>query len=166
MFWLGLTVDQPARLRLLDRYLGRPHVPRRHRFVLNTDLAAYPAASACEREMRAQAPRRADEFRHYCVGMARTFASLAEVLSEGAPAMFVVGRSRWNGNDLDTSQLLAELAKPAFELDHESWYPVRNRHMSYGRKNGANIDREYILTFRRTGVPSMPGVLASVSTER
>ncbi len=150
MFWLGLTADQPARLRLLDQYLGRPHVPQKHRFVLNTDLAAYPQAARCEAAMRIEAPRRADEFRHYCVGMARAFARLADVLAVGAPAIFIVGRSRWNGHSLDTSRLLAELARPAFDLDKELWYPVKNRHMSYGRRNGANIDREFVLVFRRT----------------
>jgi hypothetical protein len=118
--------------------------------VVNTNLAAFATAAECERRMRAVAPRRADEFRHYCVGMARSFARLAEVLPEGAPAIFIVGRSRWNGNDLDTSQLLADLASPAFIIGEEFWYPVKNRHMSYGRKNGANIDREYVLVFRRT----------------
>ncbi|MEX2413502.1 MAG: DNA methyltransferase [Thermoleophilaceae bacterium] len=158
MFWLGLTETQADRLTLLDRYLGRPHVPQKHRFVLNTELSMWPGAAACEAEMRDQAPRRADEFRHYCVGMSRAFARLAEALPTGAPAIFIVGRSHWNGASLDTSALLAELAHGIFELDEELWYPVKNRHMSYGRKNGANIDREYVLVFRRTGSsPTLQG---------
>lgn len=150
MFWLGLTASQADRLALLDRYLGRPHVPQRHRFVLNTDLALWKSASECEAEIRQHAPRRADEFRHYCVGMARAFASLAEVLRPGSPAIFVVGRSSWNDASIDTSALLAELASGIFELESELWYPVRNRSMSYGRRNGANIDREFVLVFRRS----------------
>jgi hypothetical protein len=39
-------------------------------------------------------------------------------------------------------------------LEQEYWYPVKNRHMSYGRRNGANIDREYVLVFRRTDRPA------------
>ena len=50
---------------------------------------------------------------------------------------------------LDTSVLLDELGGDDFELDEQLWYPVKNRHMSYGRHNGANIDREYVLLFRR-----------------
>lgn len=156
MFWLGLTTTQRDRLLLLDRYLGRPHVPQKHRFVLNTDLSVWPAAAHCEAEMRAQTPRRADEFRHYCVGMSRAFAQLANALDPGAPAVFVVGRSSWNGASLDTSALLAELAKSTFDLEDELWYPVKNRHMSYGRHNGANIDREYVLVFRRTDASPAP----------
>jgi hypothetical protein len=149
MFWLDLTKTHEHRLQLLDQYLGRPHVPQRHRFVLNTELLSWEQAAANERRMREQTPRRADEFRHYCIGMSRTFARLAEVLRPGSPAIFVVGNSRWKGSDLDTSNLLAELSRPAFRLDDHLWYPVRNRHMSYGRHNGANIDREYVLVLRR-----------------
>jgi len=150
MFWLGLTRTQQDRLALLNGYLGRPHVPQRHRFVRNRELAIWPSAAACERDMREQAPRRADEFRHYCVGMARAFQRLADVLPPEAPAIFIVGHSRWNGEELHTSRLFSELAGPAFELDEGLWYPVKNRHMSYGRHNGANIDREFVLVFRRT----------------
>jgi hypothetical protein len=118
---------------------------------MNTELAVWPAAAQCERDMRAGHPRRADEFRHYCVGLARTFAQLARVLPEGAPALFVVGRSTWNGASLDTSLLMDELSGSAFTLEKTLWYPVANRHMSYGRRNGANIDHEDVLVFRRTG---------------
>lgn len=150
MFWLGLTASQRDRLSLLDRYLGRPHVPQKHRFVLNTSLSTWPGAAHCEAEIRREAPRRADEFRHYCVGMGRAFARLGDVLPPGSPAVFVVGRSSWNGASLDSSALLAELGNGIFALEDELWYPVRNRHMSYGRRNGANIDREFVLVFRRT----------------
>jgi hypothetical protein len=158
-FWLRLTRTQQDRLVLLDGYLGRPHVPQRHRFVQNTNLEMWPSAATCERVMRDQAPRRADEFRHYCVGMARTFQRLADVLPAEAPAIFVVGHSRWNGEELHTSRLFSELAGAAFELDEELWYPVKNRHMSYGRHNGANIDREFVLVLRRT-----TAVAASLAT--
>jgi hypothetical protein len=150
MFWLDLTRTQKERLALLDGYLGRPHVPQRHRFVLNRNLTPWPSAAACEQVMRAEAPRRADEFRHYCIGMASAFRSIAAVLPPEAPAIFVVGHSRWNGGELHTSGLFSELAGAEFELAEELWYPVRNRHMSYGRHNGANIDREFVLVFRRT----------------
>lgn len=153
MFWLGHTTTQADRLALLDRYIGRPHVPQRHRFVLNTDLALWPGAAAVEQEIRAVSGRRADEFRHYCVAMARALKAMADVLPDGAPAVLIVGHSRWNGQELKTSDLIAELASPRMELDQLLWYPVRNRHMSYGRHNGANIDREYVLVLRRVGSP-------------
>lgn len=151
MFWLGLTRTQQDRLALLDRYVGRPHVPQSHCFVLNTDLAMWPGALAVEHEIRSFSPRRADEFRHYCVAMARALKSIADILPAGAPAVLVVGHSRWNGQELQTSDLIAELAAPRMQLESTLWYPVRNRHMSYGRHNGANIDREYVLVLRSTG---------------
>jgi hypothetical protein len=154
MFWLGFTVSQQDRLELLDRYLGRPHVPARHRYVAAADLSGWPTVAGRERDIRVESPQRANEFTHYCVGMARSFARLSAVLQEDTPAIFVVGHSKWNGeHSLDTSELLAEVAAPAFELDEQLWYPVKNRHMSYGRRNGANIDREYVLVFRRTDAP-------------
>jgi hypothetical protein len=150
MFWLGLTTTQHQRLQLLDQYLGRPHVPQSHRFVAKANLSQWPEIAECEQQIRGEAPRRADEFRHYCVGMGRAFARLAAVLPAGAPAIFVVGHSRWNQASLDTSVLFTELAGADFRLDERYWYPVKNRHMSYGRRNGANIDREFVLVFRRT----------------
>ena len=82
--------------------------------------------------------------------MRRTLGNLAGKLSAGAPAVFVVGHSTWNQTSLDTSGLFEELAADWFTLADHRWYPVRNRHMSYGRHNGANIDREYVLVLRRT----------------
>lgn len=150
MFWLDLTTTQADRLRILNEYLGRPHVPKNHPFIARTNLSGLPTVADCERQIRANDSRRADEFRHYCVGMARAFVRLAAVLPTGAPAIFVVGHSRWNNASLDTSVLFTELAGRGFRLDERFWYPVTNRHMSYGRRNGANIDREYVLVFRRT----------------
>lgn len=153
MFWLGLTGSQEDRLQLLDRYLGRPNVPQSHRFVLNTNLAMWPQAAETETKIRSISPRRADSFRHYCVGMATAFHRLSEVLQPGAPAVFVVGHSQWNNSQLETSSLFTELAGSKFALDEELWYPVKNRHMSYARHNGANIDREFVLVFRRSPDP-------------
>jgi hypothetical protein len=149
MFWLGLTASQDERLQLLNRYIGRPHVPQRHPFVRDHDLAPWPQAATCEDAIREVLPARANEFRHYCVGMGLAFDRFAEVLSPGRSAVLVVGRSRWRDATLDTGPLFAELAGDAFSLAHHYWYPVKNRHMSYGRHNGANIDREFVLVFTR-----------------
>jgi hypothetical protein len=157
MFWLGLTSTQAERLAILDRYLGRPHARQRHPFVVDADLRAWPEVAALETAIRKTSVRRANEFRHYCTGMAHAFTRLAEVLPAKAPAIFIVGHSRWNGTELPTSELFRELASPLFELSEQYWYPVKNRHMSYGRHNGANIDREYALVFRRTRKSVRPG---------
>jgi hypothetical protein len=68
---------------------------------------------------------------------------------EGAPVVVVVGSSTWNGKSIPTADLFYELAGTAFEHDPPLWYPVKNRYMSYARRNGANIDKEYVVVLRR-----------------
>jgi hypothetical protein len=99
--------------------------------------------------MRDVDPARANAFVHYSVGMRRTMAGLAARMQRGAPVVMVVGHSRWNGEQLDTSALMRELAQPHFTLEERWWYPAKNRYMSYSRHNGADIDREHVLVFRR-----------------
>jgi RMKL-like, methyltransferase domain len=149
MFWLDLTKSQDDRLELLEHYIGRPKVPARHPFVACDGLAT-PKARRLEARIRRADVKRADAFKHYSVAMRRAFAELAHLLPAGAPAVLVVGHSGWNGDALNTSDLFAELSAPAFRLDEQLWYPVRNRYMSYSRHNGASIDREFVLVLRRT----------------
>ena len=147
MFWLGLTTTQEERLGLLDRYLGRPKVPKKHAFV--EGILRGPLARNLHASMTAASQERADAFKHYCVGMDRVFSQLGSVLRPGAPALFVVGHSQWNGTTINTSDLFSELAAPDFTLSEVLSYPVKNRYMSYSRHNGASIDQEYVLVFRR-----------------
>jgi hypothetical protein len=149
MYWLGLVESHDERLRLLQRYVGRTKVASRHPLV-RADFLLPPAEASLEAEMRAIDPPRADAFRHYCRAMSLSFAQLGALLAPGRPAIFVVGHSMWQKSSLNTSQLFAELARPSFRLEDELRYPVKNRYMSYARKNGANIDHEYVLVFRRT----------------
>lgn len=148
MFWLGLTSDQTERLNLLERYIGRPKVPISHEYVRGRAIAA-PRARALEARIREVSPARADAFKHYCEAMRRVFTSLGGVLLAASPAVFILGHSTWNGDQLDTSDLFAELAGKQFELDEVLWYPVSNRYMSYSRHNGASIDREHVVVLRR-----------------
>jgi hypothetical protein len=149
MFWLGMTEDQTARLALLEHYLGRPKVPQRHPYVGGASLEL-PGVAMVEKGMRRVSGERADAFKHYAVGMSRAIAGVARRTKPGAPFILVVGHSTWNGGSIDTSALMEELAKPHFALTDRYWYPVKNRYMSYERKNGANIDREYVLVLERS----------------
>jgi hypothetical protein len=148
MFWLHHTVSQSERLALLPNYIGRPRVA-----VSNPLLAEpwNPSALADEWECKIheQHPGRASDFRHYVQAMTRVFRQLAVRLPEGRPAVFVLGQSRWNGEQIPTEELIAELAQPDFVLDEVLSYPVKNRYMSYSRHNEASIDKEYVLVLRR-----------------
>jgi hypothetical protein len=152
MFWLGLVANQDHRLRLLQGYIGRTKVAARHPLV--RAKVQLPATEAkVEAQMREVDSSRADAFRHYCVAMGRVFEQLSAILHTDAPAMFVVGHSVWRNTSLNTSDLFAELSQPYFRLEEVLDYPVKNRYMSYTRRNGASIDHEYVLVLRRTKAP-------------
>lgn len=155
MFWLGLTATQADRLRLLDRYIGRPWVPTRHEWVV-AGVPPTKLAKEWEQKIRDVHPKRADSFRHYIVSMTESFRCMAAMLGADAPAVLVVGHSAWNATEIPTTCLFREIAGDDFRLEEVLWYPVKNRYMSYTRHNKANIRRENVLVFRRTASPCSP----------
>lgn len=148
MFWLGFTRSQEERLALHPKYIGRDKVAARDPFVADAQLKT-PLVRSWEAAMRKVAPERANAFKHYAVAMSKAFSQMSRVLRAGGYAVFVVGDSTWNGRTIPTGKLFVELAGSSMELVEHFWYPVANRYMSYSRRNGANIDREYVLVFRR-----------------
>lgn len=149
MFWLGAVNSQGDRLVLLDRYIGRPAVPLRDPRLHSSELHT-PIAKEWEQRIRQVSSKRANAFLHYIASMTLFFEGLAPHLEIGAPAVLVLGHSMWNGSEIPTTSLFTEVAGRHFELDEVLTYPVMNRYMSYTRKNGANISREYVLVLRRT----------------
>lgn len=148
MFWLGLIENQAERLALLPRYIGRPRVAQRHPFVA-TEHIATPLARKWEFKMRKVSGERSNDFKHYVVAMHKTFQQLGRIITKDGYALFVVGHSAWNGSEIPTADLFVELADASFSLVEQLSYPIKNRYMSYSRHNGANIDHEYVLVFRR-----------------
>jgi tRNA G10 N-methylase Trm11 len=148
MFWLDLTTTQADRLDLLPRYIGKARIAQSHP-VFRSTWDPTPTAKHWEETMRATSETRARDFRAYMVSMAKVFRRLGDVLEEGSPAIFVVGRSDWNGASIPTDQLFVEVASEWFELSEHLTYPVKNRYMSYSRHNGANIDLEHVVVFNR-----------------
>ena len=150
MFWLGLTETRAERLELLPRYIGRSGV-RRKDPLLDRLQELGPLSKEWHRVIRAVSTSRADSFAHYMLSMKKVFGQLASVVRTGGSVIFVLGHSKWNGSSIPTSDLFLEMAGDSFRLLDRLWYPVKNRYMSYGRRNGADIGEEYVLTFRRTG---------------
>lgn len=148
MYWLGLTESHDDRLALLPKYIGRDKVPKRHPFVSDEEIDT-PRVKSWEAQIRKVHSERADAFKHYVVAMGKVFREIASVLKRDGHALFVVGHSRWNGKVIPTSKLFVELAGPSMVLAEHLWYPVTNRYMSYSRHNGASIDKEYVLVFKR-----------------
>lgn len=149
MFWLGLTTNQDERLKLLDKYIGRPSVPQRDA-LLQDDQLQTKLAIAWDQRIREISPTRANAFRHYMLAMTRVFEGLSSLLRPHSPALFVVGHSCWNSAEIPTTDLFEELAGGWFNLDDVLSYPVKNRYMSYSRHNGADISMEYVLLLRRS----------------
>lgn len=148
MYWLAQTKTEEDRLRLLDHYIGRVSVPRSNRFV--SEPPAGPLSAFWEAKIREINPSRANAFRHYQGSMRSVFLNIAKLLKFGKPAAFVVGHSKWNGTEFPTRNLFEEIAGEQFVLEEFHSYPLKNRYMSYTRHNGANIQTEHVLIFRRT----------------
>jgi hypothetical protein len=150
MFWLRLTETQTERLKLLPRYIGRARVKRSHP-LLQQKWPEGGLAADWERLLAAEDEERARAFRHYIMAMHLAFQHFSSMTDDGAPIIVVVGSSTWNGKSIPTADLFYELAGDAFDHDPPLWYPVKNRYMSYSRRNGANIDKEYVVVLRKRG---------------
>ena len=99
--------------------------------------------------MRKASVGRANAFRQYAVSMKLSFRQFAKRLKDDSPVVMVVGNSKWNGSEIPTAELFAELAAPDLRLTDRFWYPVKNRYMSYSRRNGASIDEEHVLIMEK-----------------
>ena len=148
MFWLGLTKTHPDRLELLPSYIGRSRVRTRDPLLQRLSELG-PQSIWWHEKIRMISRERADAFAHYMISMKDVFDELAKVIRIGGLAIFVVGHSEWNGSKLPTSDLFPEMAEESFCLVDKLWYPIKNRYMSYGRRNGADINQEYVLVFCR-----------------
>jgi len=152
MYWLGLISGHEERMALKPAYTGQGTV-RKSNPIITQSMIGMPKAQRWEADIRSVSPERADAFKHYIVSMQKVVHQLAHILSEKKFAVYVLGDSAWNGLELPTSELFVELSGNRFELVDHLWYPVVNRYMSYQRHNGANINKENVLVFRRTTAP-------------
>lgn len=148
MYWLGLTQTQEERLEILPRYIGRVRVGHRD---LDSDLELRSSyARELALRMQTVSDARARGFIHYVVGMQKHFAQAAKVVRPGGRAVYMVGNSRWQGEVIDTPRLLKESIGNSFVLQRELTHEVKNRYMSYSRRNNASIDQEHSIVFERT----------------
>ena len=148
MFWLGFTKTQEERLKLMRSYVGRSTVPQRE-LDPSDEHQLMGLATDWESKMRKSSTRRANAFRQYAVSMKLAFKQFAQRLKNNRPAVMVVGNSKWNGLEIPTVELFTELAAPDLRVTDHFWYPVKNRYMSYSRRNGASIDKEHVLVMQK-----------------
>lgn len=148
MYWLGLTSGRVDRLGLMTRYIGRDRVGLR-----NMPEEADHAKSVADRWLPRFAgvrPERERAFRHYCDGMARSLASMSQVVTPGGPIVIVAGDVRFCGERVSMLELMKDLAGDALSIADHLWYPIINRYMSYARHNDADIAADHVIVFRGT----------------
>ena len=147
MYWLGFVRDQGDRLRLRARYIGRHGVPRSDPMVERA-TARSTLAGQWEEKLKERSEARAMAFRHYINAMTKCVEGMAKALKRGGRAVFVVGKNTTSGGlTIPSTDIFDEIASRRLELRHRYWYPVKNRYMTYARRNGANIDKEYVLVY-------------------
>ena len=149
MFWLGFTRTQADRLELLPRYIGRRRVSIEDAILTRSEELG-PLSMLWYKRMQEVSRDRANAFAHYVLSMKDVMSQLATVVRSDGPVVLVLGHSEWNGSKIPTSDLFVEMAGNSFRLTDRLWYPVKNRYMSYGRRNGADINQEHVLVFSKT----------------
>ena len=147
MYWLDLVRDAEERVKLIPTYLGRAGVA--NKYLPNPTEGMGLVGQHWIDRIEAVNGRRAKDFFHYYWGMRQFFAGVATVLPSKGPLVLVVGNNKILGLEHSTADLFNELAEDFFWFDEQHWYPVKNRYMSYARHNGANIDREHVMIWRK-----------------
>ncbi len=148
MYWLGFTRTQQDRKRLIPNYIGRSNVSNRHPF-LQESVDFGPIGVEWKSKLEGHSKQRSKAFTHYVVSMTKFFAQLTQVIRIDGKVVIVIGNSKSNGLEIPTADMLPELASPNYELVDRMWYPLKDKYMSYSRRNGANIDTEHVLVFAR-----------------
>lgn len=148
MYWLGLVQNHSDRLNLIDKYIGRQRIAKKS-FLLKEPIPQSKMLLKWIDDVAAVDAHRALDLRHYFTAMGRVFARTSSVLEKEGKAVFVVGDSQWQGHRIPTNELLAEVAAPNLSLQAVSSYKLKNRYMSYARRNGADINEEFVLVFKK-----------------
>ena len=147
VYWLGLVKNQEERMRLIPNYLGRAGVAKKH--LPSRDLPMGAVGADWYERIYARNVRRADDFLHYYWGMREFFNGMFSLLPEGATIVLVVGNNKIHGEELPAAELFHEMSLDKFVLLERFWYPVKNRYMSYKRRNCADINRDFVLSYKK-----------------
>ena len=148
MYWLSFAKSQEDRRKMIPRYIGRSTVTNSHPF-LTEEIEFGPAGMKMLSQLEAQSPQRAKAFKHYAVSLKKFFTQMDCVVRKGGTIVVVIGNSKVKGSELPTVDLVAELGCGQFDLIESTWYPLKDRYMSYSRRNGANIGIEHVLVFAK-----------------
>ena len=149
MYWLRLVNNQSERLLLRKQYIGRHGIAKSDPIARRRSLTS-PLAQQWEVKLRDRSEARAIDFRHYICAMTKCIYGMASALRQGGRAVFVLGKNTTSGGlEIPSTEIFDEIASSRLQLCTRYWYPVRNRYMTYSRRNGANIDKEYVLVYKK-----------------
>ena len=149
MYWLGFVTSQHEREKLIPSYIGRPTVRRTHPLLRECPRMG-PQTEEWIDILTRHSISRVNAFKHYVVAMHRVFEQLRQVVKSDGRIVVVIGNNSVRGRTIPTVDLLPEIASPNYVLVDQMCYPIKDKYMSYSRRNGANIDTEYVLVFERS----------------
>ena len=144
MYWMRLIRTQEERRTLIPRYIGRTNVSSKHP-LLGEPIEFGPIATEWTSRLERECQEQVNTFKHYAISMDKVLKQMALVLRKEGKAIIVIGNNRVKGVEMPTVDIIAELAKPTYQLVERSWYTIKDRHMSYSRNHGADIGTEHIL---------------------
>ena len=144
MYWLGFTRTQEERKTLIPGYIGRTNVSSRN-LLLKEPIEFGPIGTEWLSRLEQECRDQVNSFKHYAISMDKVLKQMALALRKEGKAIVVIGNNRVKGMEMPTVDIIAELAKPTYQLVERNWYAIKDRHMSYSRNHGADIDTEHVL---------------------
>lgn len=146
MYWLNRSLTKYERVRLRHCYIGQYSVTSS----MVEAFADVPLSRATEEYLNLLSdPQRVNSGRHYFKSMATILRASASRLKEGGKLVLVVGDGLVGRTAIPTGKLLVEEVSTTFKWIQTTQYPLKNRYMTYSRRNGADIGYESIIELRK-----------------
>ncbi len=145
MYWLGLVPSISAYRDLARRYIGQRWGGRK-----DTAAPGLPGSVSADffKQLLAIDEGRARAFARYAARMNSVFRAARSALRRRRYCIAVIGSNRVAGLPAPMPGIFEELAAP-LRLEADFSYALKDRYMSYARRNEANIGREHVLIFRK-----------------
>jgi hypothetical protein len=149
MFWHAPKMDQAERLKLKRLYIGQYQVSS-SMIDMAEAIDLDPRTERLALKIEDRNEQRGRAFRHYFSSMKEIFLAASYRVKKGGSIVVVIGNGRVGGDVIPTGKLLAQEFSPFATLTRVITYPIRNRYMTYERRNQASIAQEQILVFRNS----------------
>jgi hypothetical protein len=142
----SLMGSAPAETALRSYYIGR-------KTMNEVAPASTLLATAWYKRLAVRSTGGARRVATYFRELTATLSGAAELLPKGAPLIVLIGDARVAGVRVPTAATLVGALSSAYRLVGSYEYELKNRYMSYYRRNGPGISRETVLLLRKRAVP-------------